>query len=356
MKIKTSLALSSAIGGMTLAEQATGRYMRAPDGHEPDKKDDYDAAFAAAVADEPPVATPDTSKPADAAPAAGEQAAEPAPGAGDPAPAADGAGDAAGGDPTPAPAAPASDGDAASQGAAPDDKSGAAGEPAASAQDIVAQLAEALKQNAQPAAQPATQPAAQPAAEEPPLYNDQELAVIADYEKNWPDVAAAEALKRRAEYADLISFVFKAVAEHFNPKLEQITVLSNLAHEQQLRAAVPDYTPDLETQVAQWVDTQPPYLQAAMKQVMQSGTSEEVADLIGRYRAATGVQPAQSAAPAAPAPKAPPAAPKTELSSAAMQAAESLAPVSGERSAVPQGEDPGDFDSAFQKYAATGAV
>jgi hypothetical protein len=89
-----------------------------------------------------------------------------------------------------------------------------------------------------------------------------------------------------------------------------------------------------------------------MKQVMQSGTSDEVADLIGRYRAATGQQatPAPAAKPKAP------AATKTELSSAAKQAAEALAPVSGERSAVPQGEDPMDFKTAFQKYAAAGAT
>ena len=180
------------------------------------------------------------------------------------------------------------------------------------------------------------------------------MEVLADYQKNWPDVAAAETLKRRGEYAELISFVFKEVHKYVQPHLDQIGALGNLAHEQQLRAVVPDYNENLEAEVSKWVDQQPAYLQGAMKQVMQSGTSEEVADLIGRYRAASGAQQAPAPAPAAGVPKAPAAAPTTELSSAAKQAAESLAPVSGDRSAVPQGEDPMDFASAFQKYAAAG--
>ena len=187
------------------------------------------------------------------------------------------------------------------------------------------------------------------------------MAALSDYEKNWPDVAAAEQLKRRAEYHDLLKFVFGEVHKRYGPLEEQLRAVGNTMHLAELTSKVPDYTEDLETQVATWIDTQPAYLQAAYKQVMQVGTSDEVADLIGRYRAATGAAPAPNrqapgnAAPAAaaPAPAAPAAPAKTELSSAAKQAAASLAPVGGDRSQVPAGEDPGDFNSAFAKYAAT---
>lgn len=208
-------------------------------------------------------------------------------------------------------------------------------------------------------AQPAQ--AAEPPAEQPPMYNAAEQAQLAEYEKNWPDVAAAESLKRKGEYDALLRFVFGEVAKYVAPVQEQVRALGNSVHMTELKTLIPDHTDNLEAEVSSWVDTQPAYLQTAMKQVMQTGTPDEIADLIGRYRAATGAAPAApqagsaSPAPPAAAPAATPAAPaKTELSSAAKQAAESLAPVSGDRSAVPQGEDTQDYDTAFARYAATG--
>lgn len=340
MRTKTYFALSSAVGAMTAAEQRVGRYMRAPEHLDGDtstpEPDAFGDAFAAAAAEGTPPVDPVTPPAADSAPAADPvtpPAADPVTPPADPA--------------TPPPADPAPPADPVTPPAA---------DPAPSPQDIVQQLTDALKN--QPAA-PAAPAAPAVEVEQPPLYSDQEMAVLADYEKNWPDVAQAELLKRRAEYADLMTFMFKSVRDWMTPHLDQLSALGNMAHEQQLRTAVPDYSVNLETEVANWIETQPTYLRGGMKQVMQAGTSEEVADLIGRYKSATGAQaaPATPAAqPGVPAPQAPTPARQTELSSAAKQAAESLAPVSGDRSAVPQGEDPLDFDNAFQKFAATGAV
>ncbi len=223
--------------------------------------------------------------------------------------------------------------------------------PPSVADDVVARLADVLKNN-QPAPAPAAEASAAPAAEIPPVYNPQELQVLTDYEKNWPDVAQAETLRRRAEYQDLLKFVFEQVVEYTKPQFEQLRQIGNQLHMTELRGAVPDYSENLETEVAGWIDTQPAYLQAPFKQVMQTGTSDEVADLIRRYRETSGTTPAAQAPPSAapaPAPKAPP---KTELSNAAKQAAESLAPVGTDRTSVPQGEDPQDFTAAFRKYAA----
>lgn len=304
-----------------------------------------------------------------AAAAAGDgipPASDPAPAA-EPAPAAAPAGDvpAAGEGAAPAaePVTPPAGGDAGDAGA--DGKAAAPAEPApepapaapaaepapapASADDIVKGLADLLKN--QPAA---AEPAAAPAAgepEQPPLYTQDEIGVLSEYEKNWPDVAQAETLKRRAEYHDLMKFVFGEVAKYTQPLFEQMRTVGNTLHMGELKQAVPDYSEALEADVAKWIDTQPGYLQIGMKQVMQQGTSDEVADLIGRYRAASGTAPAP-AAPAAQAPAAPAKPAQTELSSAAKQAAESLAPVSGDRSQIPAGEDPGDFVSAFARYAA----
>jgi hypothetical protein len=255
----------------------------------------------------------------------------------------------AGEEPAAAPSEPSPAPDQPPAGAEPPVPAPAA--PAPSADEIVKGLADLLKQ------QPAPAPAAEPAAvQEPeaPIYADDELGIITDYKKNWPDVAQAEELVRRAEYRDLLQYTFTEVSKHTAPLIKQVQTLqeqlrsvTNTLHVGELKAAVPDYSDSLESEVASWVDTQPAYLQAGMKQVMQQGTSEEVADLIGRYRAATGTAPAAPAATPAPAKPA-----QTELSSAAKQAAASLAPVSSDRSQVPQGQDPGDFASAFARYAA----
>ena len=349
---------------MTAAEQAAGRYLRAPDGHP-------DPAPAAAPAEGGDQGTkPDDSSAFDAAfaehasePAAADGAAE----GGDPgsAPAADGAAAPAEGEGTDG-SAPADGAAAPKEGEAPPAEGGtppaspegaaAPAEAGASPDDILARLA-GLINKAPEAAPAAAQPAAEPPA--PQLYTQDEQAILAEYEKNWPDVAKAEELKRRAEYHDIIKFVFENMTQYVGPIADQVRAMGNTLHIGELKAAVPDYSENLEADVAAWVDTQPSYLQAGMKQVMQSGTSEEVADLIGRYRAATGTAPAAqapavpAAAPVAAGTPAPVAAPKTELSSAAKQAAESLAPVSGDRSVVPEGENSQDYESAFAKYAST---
>jgi hypothetical protein len=222
--------------------------------------------------------------------------------------------------------------------------------PAPSAEDIVKGITEAIAKGVTPPVADAA-----PAAEAPPaIYSPDEQQTIVDYEKNWPDVAQAEALKRKGEYHDLTAYIFQEVHKFYAPHLQMMAAMGNTLHTQELAGMVQDYTPAVEADVVKWIDTQPAYLQAPMKQVMQTGTSEEVADLIGRYRGATGTTPAAAApaAPAAAAPAAPATPAKTELSPLAKQAAESLAPVSSDRTQVPAGEDSGDYDSAFSRYAA----
>lgn len=354
MKLKHTLLASGAFGGMTANEQRLGRFLRDGTGHpaaaptptpapepaptpapEPTGQDAFDVAFAENAAE--PAAPAAGPEPA-SAPAAEPAPAEPAAPAPVETPAlAPAAGESA------APAAPAE-----APAPTPEPK------PSLTPEQVLEQLAGLVAKPAAPAATPA--PAAAPVVEGP-RYTEEEQGLLTDYEKNWPDVARAETIKRRVEYQDLLGFIFTEMTKHTAPLFEQQATIGNTLHMTELKGLVPDYTESLETQVAGWVDTQPSYLQTAYKQVMQNGTSEEIADLIGRYRSATGNA---APAPAAPAPAVPAAAPaatskpaaKTELSSAAKQAAESLAPVSGDRSAVPQGEDTQDFDSAFAKYAA----
>jgi hypothetical protein len=218
--------------------------------------------------------------------------------------------------------------------------------PTASQNDAsLARLLELLDQkSAQSAAPPPPQETYQ-AAPEPEIYSEEDKQFLAEYEKDWPDVAKAEALRRRSEYRDLVKYVFNEVANELRPLSEMVRSMSERTHLDDLYTNVGDYD-QVRDKVVDWVGTQPPYLQAAYNHVIQNGTVDEVVDLINRYRQATGDSLTQQAAP-----QAAPRKVDTELPSATKQAAASLAPVSSKRSAVIQADDPNDFESAFASFA-----
>ena len=205
--------------------------------------------------------------------------------------------------------------------------------------DLLNRLA-ALVKKADPAPQQTQQAQQAQQPEEPPPFTPEESEFLNNYVNDWPDVARAEALRRRAEYQQLLSYVFQEVAKEFKPVMEAVQVLSERTHLSDLQTAVSDYG-DVRDKVIAWVDTQPAYLQTAYKHVINSGTVEEVADLVDRYKRETGVT--QRAAPVQ--------KKVTELPPATKQAAAELAPVSSKRSAVVQTADPNDFEAAFSTFA-----
>jgi len=177
---------------------------------------------------------------------------------------------------------------------------------------------------------------------EQPLYNEEETKFLTEYEKDWPDVSKAEALRRRGEYQQLVGFVFQQVAKELKPLMDTVNILATRTHLTELQSTVGDYD-SVRDKVVDWVGTQPKYLQDAYERVIKEGTVEEVADLIDRYKRETG---------AVGKPEAPVSRKKdTELPPAARQAAAALAPVGSKRSAVVTGIDPSDFGSAFEAFA-----
>ena len=95
-----------------------------------------------------------------------------------------------------------------------------------------------------------------------------------------------------------------------------------------------------------WIKTHPAYLQSGLLKAYNEGTAEEVIDLVSRYKQANGVKP-QAAAPAAPEQG------ETKKPAAAVAAA-ALAPVDTKRTTPkPSGDDPNDYDSAFDEAAAS---
>jgi hypothetical protein len=213
--------------------------------------------------------------------------------------------------------------------------------PKLSDDELLARFAQIVKQTE--AAPQATDAPPAPPPPEPDIYSPEEKQILNEYEKDWPDVAKAEALRRKAEYRQLVNYVFQEISREINPVLTMVRSMSEQAHLDQLHQVAPDYD-DLRDKVINWVGHQPAYLQPAYAHVIQYGTVDEVADLISRYRQATGQTQQTAPSPA-------PRRMETELPAATKKAAASLAPVSSKRSAAIRATDPTDFEGAFAEFA-----
>lgn len=165
-------------------------------------------------------------------------------------------------------------------------------------------------------------------------------------------MSKGEALKRRAEYQQLLQHVFTQVANFVKPIQETAEALAQRTFTSDVTTAVPDYSDQLRADVIAWVKTQPTYLQVAYNHVITEGTVDEVKDLVDRYRTATGKAAPKPSGDGGAAPK--PAEKGNELSEAAKQAAAALAPVDSKRSGVQAPSDPSNFDDAWKEAAGLG--
>jgi hypothetical protein len=150
-------------------------------------------------------------------------------------------------------------------------------------------------------------------------------------------------LRRRAENAALVEFVFTEIAKTIIPLKEMTETMAARTHVNDLETKIGKYDDSLRDQVETWIGTQADYLQAAYKQVIDAGTSDQVADLITRFRKETGS--------VTPIPQPSGGKGGTELSTPAKQAAEALAPVETKRTVIEQQDDPNDFKAAFAKFS-----
>jgi hypothetical protein len=295
-----------------------------PPEHAPDAKPAVAAAAPAAADAASEIVEADPTKPAPAAAAGAED---------DP-------------NATPAPATPDP---AAASTTAPVTTPAAAPDPFALIEALQAEVA-ALKNVPAPAAAPeiTTPP--------PPLYTAEEKAILDAYNKEWPDMARGEALVRRQEYVNLAGYIFAQIDARLQPLESNVAVTHNSVQYNDIVRLVPDYE-TVRDLTLEWVETQPAFLKKAYHDVANTGTAEEVAEMIGIFKKETGyVAPAASApAPAravAPAAAAAPAAPATPtVSAAAAAAAKALKPVVSGRSEPTTAADPNDFDAGWADYS-----
>lgn len=198
---------------------------------------------------------------------------------------------------------------------------------------------------------------------EPELYTAAELATINKYREDWPDIAAGEALMRKADMVAVVKHVFQQMTPLLNQALESSQMLVGRTQLDDLHTLIPDYDTVREP-VIDWVGKQPAVMRAGLEQVTSKGSPEDIAKLVEMFKVATGwTAPADPAAttPAAPpvaatvpvpAPAAAAPKPNGALPPAAAAALAALKPVNSKRT-EPTGEpDPNDFDSAFKEFAA----
>jgi trimeric autotransporter adhesin len=186
-------------------------------------------------------------------------------------------------------------------------------------------------------------------AQQAPQLSKDEMALVQQVEKDFPDVARAQAIVRRAEYQQVVRYIFDEVTRANAAKDAQLapflTLVQNLAertHVGDLKSAVPDYDKVDVKALTAWIETQPAYLRGGYDSVLRTGTAAEVKDVVDRFRASTGATQV--------------ADPKVAAAAAAAEAARkkvitSLAPVQSGRTAAPAGEAPKDFDNAFDEFA-----
>lgn len=126
------------------------------------------------------------------------------------------------------------------------------------------------------------------AATEAPLYNAQELGVLQEFAKEWPEVATANAILMNGLAKSIESRIYREIALGMAPHIKKLEVLANNSQYDALDRSVPGYDQVMD-KVGEWVNKESVgYLKKARLGVIDGGTIDEVKHLVSEYRAATG--------------------------------------------------------------------
>lgn len=220
----------------------------------------------------------------------------------------------------------------------PEPEPAPAPEPDTLQNELAALRAELAELKKAPAPAPAPEPEVAPAPE--PLYTPEQEKVLADFKKEWPEVSAGVEMMLQGAMKQAQQVITQHIFGALNPALSPVLdyyQTSAVDHQyNEIKKGHPDYD-EIYENVLQWVDKQPAYLKTALEHVVAEGSAAEVVDMISRYKQEVGkVVPLAKSAPAV-----------TELPESAKKVARSLGVVSSKRSAVPQSQDPTDFDGAW---------
>jgi hypothetical protein len=85
-----------------------------------------------------------------------------------------------------------------------------------------------------------------------------------------------------------VQFIFGEIGKVLNPLRETTEALATRTHYTDIEQKIGSYDDSLRDQVETWIGSQPDYLQSAYNDVINRGTSEQVVDLVARFRKETG--------------------------------------------------------------------
>ena len=190
------------------------------------------------------------------------------------------------------------------------------------------------KQNAKPEPQP------EPAKEEP-ILTEQEIAALDEFANEWPDVNAAINTILKRERAEIYRRVAESIAPVIDPLVQNYQSTAADQHYNQLVSAHPDYD-IIRDKVVDWIDKQPAFLKNAYMEVAQNGATQDVIELLNRYKAENNLTNVASTLQNQP-------ASSKEPSEKAKKAAASLGVVESKRSIIPVTDTKDDFDAAWEQ-------
>lgn len=144
--------------------------------------------------------------------------------------------------------------------------------------------------------------------EDADLLTEDEKKQLADYEKDFETVTKMEGLKRKLEIARMqkvldgfIEDVNKRLTEQgsklteqgsrLEPVVRQAEITTTAEHFGAIKEAHSDFEKYRDDgSITKWIETQPKYLRTAMTETYESGTAEDVAQLISDFKKANNIQ------------------------------------------------------------------
>lgn len=121
-----------------------------------------------------------------------------------------------------------------------------------------------------------------------------EKARLAELEGEWADISEMLSLRDKVvkakleqEIADRLGKTVQELREGLAPIVQDHVSSRIEAHRTAILAAHKDFE-TVSPEVEKWIATQPAYLKAAMQQVYDAGTTQDVIDLFSRFKKETG--------------------------------------------------------------------
>jgi hypothetical protein len=122
------------------------------------------------------------------------------------------------------------------------------------------------------------------------LLTDEEKEILKEHDDDYDSISKAESIRRNATAKKLLQVVdsrFAIVGEALKSIIAEVQKGSDEKHFSAIEAAHKDYK-TLRSDIKAWIGIQPKYLQAGLNEAYSAGSSEEVIDLITRFKKETG--------------------------------------------------------------------